>query len=62
MVLDEEVAVLEQLTDLLLDPLLAACRLLRRLRAGATPWQLGSTGRQALRTLATAERTALFRS
>src|SRR5208283_3053545 len=46
MVLDEEVAMLEQLTDLALDPLLAARRLLRGLGGGTTPRQLGSASRQ----------------
>jgi hypothetical protein len=37
MVLDEEVAMLEQLTDRALNPLLAARRLLRGLGGGTTP-------------------------
>ena len=48
MALDEQVAVLEQLADLPLDPLLAPGGTLRRLRAGTAPRQLGSAGRQAL--------------
>ncbi len=51
MVPDEQVAVLEQVTDLALDPLLAAGGSLRRLGGGAAPWQLGSTGRQGLAQL-----------
>src|SRR3954468_17937634 len=41
-------AVLEQLTDLALDPLLAPGGLPRGLRAGAPPSQLRGTGRQLL--------------
>ena len=51
MALDEEVAVLEQLTDLERKPFLAACRLLRGLGGGTTLWQLGSVGRQGLAQL-----------
>jgi len=45
---DEQVAVLEQVADLLLDPLLAPGGTTRRLRARTAAWQLGSTGRQIL--------------
>src|ERR1700722_10505254 len=51
MALDEEVPVLEQITGLTLDPLLAARGLLRSLGGGTTPWQLGSAGRQGLAQL-----------
>src|SRR5207248_1023741 len=49
--LDEEVAVLEQLTDLSLDPLLAPRGLLRGLRAGTAASQLGGAGSQVLSEL-----------
>ena len=42
---DEQVPVLEQLTDLALEPLLAPGRPPRRLRAGTATRQLGGTGR-----------------
>ena len=47
----EQVAVLEEVADLALDPLLAAGGTPRRLRAGAAPRQLRGAGRQALALL-----------
>ena len=47
----EEVAVLEQFTDLLRDPLLKPGGLSRRLGAGTAPRQLGSRGGQILAEL-----------
>lgn len=47
----EQVAVLEQIADLLLDPPLTAGGTPGRLRGGTTPRQLGGRGRQALAQL-----------
>ena len=46
--LDEQVPVREQLTHLLLEPLLAPSGTLGRLRAGTAPRQFGGAGRQTL--------------
>ena len=46
--LDEQVAMLEEITDFPLDPLLATGGTPRRLRAGTTARQLGSARRQGL--------------
>src|SRR5947209_480615 len=48
---DEQVAVLEQITDLLFDPLLAAGGTPGGPRAGTAPPQLGGVGRQAFAEL-----------
>jgi hypothetical protein len=56
--LDEQVAVLEQVADLLLDPFLAAGLTPGGLRGGSPSRQLGHAGRQVLARLATKERTA----
>ena len=48
MVPDKQVAVLEQLTDLPLDPLLSSGGLLRGLRNGTAARQLGGAGGQIL--------------
>jgi hypothetical protein len=45
---DEQVTVLEQITDLLLDPLLATGGTPGGLRSGTAPPQLGGVGRQAV--------------
>ena len=59
---DEQVAVLEQLTDLPLDPFLAPGGLLCRLELGRPRGHLGASEARSLRSLATAERTALVTS
>ena len=51
MVPDEQIPTLEQVTDLLLDPLLTTGGALRGLRGETAPPQLGGVGRQALAQL-----------
>jgi hypothetical protein len=45
MVPDEQIPMLEQVTDFLLDPLLPTGGALRGLRGGTAPPQLGDAGR-----------------
>ena len=59
---DEQVAVLEQIADLLLDPLLAPGGTRAAFEPGRPRGNLGAPAAKSLRSLATAERTALVTS
>ena len=62
MVLDEEVAMLEQLTDLAARSAFCGAACCAALVAGRPRGSLGVPAARALRSLAMAERTALLRS
>ena len=62
MVPDEQIPMLEQVTDLLLDPLRTTGGACAAFEAGRPRPSLGAPAARPLRSLATAERTALVTS